>query len=112
MKEYKRLTERLNIETNEIGYQGDILQVLHRLAELEDKLENGTLIELPCAVGDMIYVINYDDKIEEVSVVDYSANKRGYILEVVNEDFLSKYFLYDFDFNKDWFLTKPKRKKN
>ena len=27
-------------------------------AELEDKIENGTLIELPCKVGDRVYVIS------------------------------------------------------
>ena len=27
----------------------------NKLAELEDKLENGTLIELPCKVGDTVY---------------------------------------------------------
>ena len=31
--------------------------VLYRLAELEDKIENGTLIELPCKVGDTVYAI-------------------------------------------------------
>lgn len=30
---------------------------LNRLAELEDKIEKGTLIELPCKVGDTVYVI-------------------------------------------------------
>ena len=29
----------------------------NKLAELEDKLENGTLIELPCKVGDTVYVV-------------------------------------------------------
>ncbi len=28
----------------------------NRLAELEDKIEQGTLIELPCKVGDTVYV--------------------------------------------------------
>lgn len=32
-------------------------EACNRLAELEDKLENGTLIELPCKVGDKVYVI-------------------------------------------------------
>lgn len=32
-----------------------IPQIIHRLAELEDKIENGTLVELPCKVGDIIY---------------------------------------------------------
>ena len=29
--------------------------IKNRLAELEDKIENGTLIELPCKVGDTVY---------------------------------------------------------
>ena len=29
---------------------------LVRLAELEDKIENGTLVELPCKAGDTVYV--------------------------------------------------------
>ena len=28
-----------------------------RLQELEDKIENGTLIELPCKVGDTVYCL-------------------------------------------------------
>lgn len=52
---YKRLTangERININTNL-----QLAQVYNRLAELEDKIENGTLIELPCKVGDTLYII-------------------------------------------------------
>lgn len=30
-------------------------EAIDRLAELEDKIENGTLIELPCKVGDTVY---------------------------------------------------------
>lgn len=29
--------------------------IINRLAELEDKIEAGTLVELPCKVGDTIY---------------------------------------------------------
>lgn len=36
-------------------------KVLLRLAELEDKLEQGTLIELPCKVGDTVYVITANE---------------------------------------------------
>ena len=45
MSEYKRLTKRVGNEVHELAWSGEIL---HRLAELEDKIENGTLIELPC----------------------------------------------------------------
>lgn len=37
-----------------------IKEKLTYLAELEDKLENGTLIELPCKVGTLIYYIHKD----------------------------------------------------
>lgn len=37
-------------------------EACNRLAELEDKLENGTLIELPCKVGDTVYVLNRANK--------------------------------------------------
>lgn len=32
-----------------------------RLAELEDKIENGTLVELPCKVGAKIYIVGESD---------------------------------------------------
>ena len=103
MKEYKRLTEKGKkwIESNH-----DEVEVYNRLAELEDKIENGTLIELPCKVGDMVYVIDYYNNIEEVSIFDYTLTPKGFTFTVCNEDILSKYYLFDFDFNKDWFLTK------
>lgn len=50
-----------------------------RLGELEDKLENGTLIEVPWEVGDIVYILDYEDDIP----VDYS----GYIFIMANNDF-------------------------
>ena len=48
MSEYKRLTKQKwsnDIDlTQELGYS----YIYERLHELEDKLENGTLIDLPC----------------------------------------------------------------
>lgn len=74
MKEYKRLTMRKNglIDTNckncknckKVGRKficEDMTacdeEIVNRLAELEDKIENGTLIELPCKVGDKIFFV-------------------------------------------------------
>ena len=34
-------------------------QLKDRITELEDKIENGTLIELPCKVGDTLYFLQY-----------------------------------------------------
>ncbi|MGN0789056.1 MAG: hypothetical protein ACI4MY_03895 [Christensenellales bacterium] len=44
----------------------DFNEVYNRLAELEDKIENGTLLELPCKVGDTVYhTDNVGDEIYE-----------------------------------------------
>lgn len=70
MSEYKRLTKRVNgiaakIKTSTSDYVGTIYEeeqvlqqeIIERLAEFEDKLEAGTLVELPCKVGDMVYIV-------------------------------------------------------
>ena len=76
MKEYKRVTEKLKTMTkeypilncsvcpkneeckNKTDYRDSCLRVaIDRLAELEDKIEQGTLIELPCKVGDKFYYV-------------------------------------------------------
>lgn len=40
-------------------------QALIHFAELEDKIENGTLIELPCKVGDKVYCVPSKKEYEE-----------------------------------------------
>lgn len=64
--EYKRLTFRYESVdgTKQVGYSEKLIpcfnkqaMILNRLAELEDKIENGTLVELPCKVGDTVYKI-------------------------------------------------------
>lgn len=65
MKDYKRLTERYVAEEGDFFEKGTRFtlknapdeEILERLAELEDKIENGTLVELPCKVGDTIYEV-------------------------------------------------------
>jgi hypothetical protein len=72
---YKRFTERLpngvcRVKCNEHcenfkdsqermcnAYQECDIAAVEYLALLEDKFENGTLIELPCKVGDTVYYI-------------------------------------------------------
>lgn len=57
MSEYKRLTYKANGITYSKALTQE--QLLHRLAELEDKIESGRLVELPCKVGDTIYYVEY-----------------------------------------------------
>lgn len=69
--EYKRLTEKtigcfqydLKDFKHKIGEFNDYdaffaySMAVKRLGELEDKIENGTLVELPCKVGDVVYEV-------------------------------------------------------
>ncbi len=65
---YKRISRpKEQIEYNDPMYK--------KLQELEDKIENGTLIELPCKVGDKAYFI-YDEAYFEF-VVDGIMNRKN-----------------------------------
>lgn len=65
MSEYNRLTNQKwsnEIDlTQELGYS----HIYQRLYELENILENGRLIELPCKVGDTVYVLREDSFAED-----------------------------------------------
>jgi hypothetical protein len=54
----------------------DCSEMYKAFAELEDKIENGTLIELPCKVGDTVwYIKNYGFgryKVEDMRVVGFN----------------------------------------
>ena len=55
---YERLTKSYKgapLHTDMEVTDGD--EIYERLAELEDEIEQGTLIELPCKVGDTVYKI-------------------------------------------------------
>lgn len=67
MKESKRLLKRNNEGLVEYTYDGyfdekaekaEDAKVFEKLCDLEDKIENGTLIELPCKIGDTLYFVN------------------------------------------------------
>lgn len=63
MNNYKRLTDSetavmlKNTEGSSWDSEDMEAQRYIRLAELEDKIENRTLVDLPCKVGDTVYTI-------------------------------------------------------
>ena len=61
--EYKRLTDYE--ENGTVSISCELSDVIDRLAELEDKIENGTLIELPCKFGDKFYLVYFDEIVEK-----------------------------------------------
>lgn len=94
--EYKRLTKRdcagyvVPVKPITSGYDDNNTpivkeELLDRLAELEDKIEAGTLIEIPCKVGDnavaIIDTLAYPNAIYNVKLKDLA-----YIVEDENGD--------------------------
>lgn len=80
-------------------------EAIDRLAELEDKIENGRLVELPCKVGDTVYFDTYrhgesigvqPHKVERVEVVFRTERTFGNIGADIPE----------WQFGKSVFLTK------
>ena len=80
MKQYKRLTNQKWSEdidlTQELGYS----YIYKRLYELEDKIENKMIVEMPCKIGDTIYYANIfapTPKVEEyvVTGINIFANE-------------------------------------
>lgn len=88
--EYKRLTKRRKDGSVALDFYSNskdftIVELKLRLAELEDKIENGTLIEIPCKVGDnavaIIDTFCYPNAIYNVKLKDLA-----YIVEDENGD--------------------------
>lgn len=74
-KEYKRLTET-GIPTTTPD------DVYNRLCELENAIEKGTLVFLPCKVGDKVWYLNeysYPRRIEEYVVDSVELLKGGWM---------------------------------
>lgn len=97
--EYKRLTEKvkdcfqydLKDFKHKIGEFGDYdaffaySMAVKRLGELEDKIENGTLVELPCKVGDMMYEVFKNHKppcIQQTKVEKVIVTNKGLRLKL------------------------------
>ena len=111
MKKYERLTERIGkgicIKETSTNDNKSIWNAIERLAELEDDLESGKMIRLPCKVGDKLYSIPFDNsKIFEHKV-------KGFRIIAISENKQSNYIETDigFLFGENAFLTKAEAEK-
>lgn len=99
MNEYKRLTEKtigcfqydLKDFKHKIGEFNDYdtffaySMAVKRLGELEDKIENGTLVELPCKVGDVVYEVFKNHKppcIQQTKIEKVIVTNKGLRLKL------------------------------
>lgn len=131
MSEYKRLTNN-NVEEYDPEYDfccdckyfgepcgcnrpngtcsnyNRFLETYSRLAELEDKIENGTLVDLPCKVGDTIYEVFKNHKppfIQQTKVEKIIITEKGLKLKLARN---SVYETSIASLGKTLFLTEAK----
>lgn len=110
----ERLTDKELVKKLQENYYGDhdkTDEAYLRLAELEDKIESGEMLESPCKVGDTVYR-RHSSCYSEWTVTKInlylSANSIDYCLCVTDKEGLcgDDFFAKD-DEGYEWFLTKP-----
>lgn len=113
MKQYKRLTNQKWSEdidlTQELGYS----YIYKRLYDLEDKIKAGTLVELPCKVGDVMYEVIEGMPIQEWKIENIcfdSVYPKGVIWAERTRDFARWKFWIE-DCGIKWFVTKAEAEK-
>nr|DAU28837.1 MAG TPA: hypothetical protein [Caudoviricetes sp.] len=85
MKDYQRLTVKNVGRYTQIKDDYSTFDCLRRLAELEDKIENGTLVDLPCKAGDTIYEVFKNHKppfIQQTKVAKIIVTEKGLKLKL------------------------------
>lgn len=134
MKDYKRLTNNnrdeydteydfccdckyfgepcgCNRPNGTCGNYDRFLEIYNRLAELEDKIENGTLVEPPCKVGDTIYEVFKNHKppfIQQTKVEKIIITEKGLKLKLARN---SVYETAISSLGKTLFLTEAEAQK-
>lgn len=78
---------------------------INRLSELEDKIENGTLVELPCKVGDTLYRFYATECVIPVKVERITIASIAILVETTYGNFLLQ------EVGRDIFLTKAEAEK-
>ena len=110
MKDYKRYTikEGATLPMSQWGGSPAELELYRKLAEIEDKIDNGTLVELPCKVGDMLYEVIEGLPIQEWKVETICFD-RAYPKGVMWAERTSALVRWKFwieDCGTKWFTTK------
>lgn len=83
--------------------------IMEKLCNFEDKIENGTLIELPCKVGDWLYYIHeniiHKAKVEEIRFNVYKHGIKNEFTDIYAYDFKNKReinFYYEHGYSTVW----------
>lgn len=119
MSEIERFSDRAIEIINELhrerlDYESEylpLIEAVNRLAELENKIESGQLVDLPCKVGDTVYWAWILER-EQAEVIEgkirglsISHNGTEWFSVVYNNGLTFEHTFKD-DWNKTVFLTK------
>lgn len=92
MKDYKRLTFKTLVdpydddcEETENATAASYDELLNRLTELEDKIESGTLVEIPCKCGDNAVAV-VDTLAYSNAILNVELKGLAYIVKDENGD--------------------------
>ena len=117
MKNYKRLTRRKadgrwGFADDFAGFYNPKLETMAgRLCDLEDKVENGTLVETPCKVGDTVYEVFKNHKppfIQQTKIEKIIITEKGLRLKLARN---SVYETAISRWGKTLFLTEEEAQK-
>lgn len=112
---YNRLTEKID---NYVKLKSDSpyadLAALQKLAELEDEIENGTLVELLCKVGDTIYEVIKGLPVEEWKVETIwltSVYPNDFLITACRKRDVAFWKFWGSQFGQNLFLTREEAEK-
>lgn len=116
MTKYERYTSKdgATLTMSQWGGSPAELELYRKLAEIEDKIENGTLVELPCKVGGMLYEVIEGMPIQEWKIESICFNRvypKGVIWAERTSDFAHWKFWIE-DCGTKWFTTKAEAEKS
>ena len=113
---YERLTKRLLGSNAPYTEFADYNEIIDRLCDLEDKIEQKKIMELPCAVGQTIYVLTTDSPtgIEETKISQVVFRLKGnckmqysILAPCVYDDWgKAKWSFCENNFGRDFFFDK------
>ena len=117
MMKYERLTKRNQEPKTIFCFEGSVedFRIYKRLQEFEDKIEQGTLIELPCRVGGKFYQVVKGLPISEweVETIVFSNiyYPKNYVITARRSKDLAFWKFWSEDFGETIFLTREEAEK-
>lgn len=103
--------QQVHLKMSKHEMRVEILKLRKQLEEYKTKIENGTLIELPCKVGDTVFFEGFRNGNESIGILEHKVV--GFIIKALTKgkDDIAPTDIPIKDFGKDVFFTREKLEK-